>query len=288
MPEMTSEDVVQLFRSQPERRETVHQAYWDEDVLAAGERFWSGEEFAAVLRLLAQWLPGRSLRILDLGAGVGFASYAFAREGHQVIAVEPDPSPVVGRGAFEELAARSGLPMRCVPGVGENLPPEAAGVDLVYTRQVLHHASDLHRMMGEAFRMLRPGGFVLATREHVVSREDDLPRFLDRHETHRYLQNEHAYLLQEYLDAFRAAGFRVRRVLGPADSSINRYPQSDLEFRRACARSLARLLPGAAAERLCESAPLLRLYARWVSWREDTPGRLYSFLLQRPKNARNP
>lgn len=270
-----------MFRDSPERRELVHLAYWDEDAVAAAERFRSGEEYQAIRVLLSRWLPAQRLRVLDLGAGVGFSSYAFARDGHEVIAVEPDPSDVVGRGALLELARRSGVKIRCLDGVGEQLPPEAKGVDLVYTRQVLHHATDLRQMAREACRMLRPGGFMLATREHVVSRPEDLPIFLERHDTHSYLKNEHAYTLRVYLDAFRAAGFIVRWVIGPSSSSINRYPLTDEMFRQNCVRALSRRFGGTVARALSRRAATLWLYARLQDRKNDTPGRLYSFLLQR-------
>jgi SAM-dependent methyltransferase len=279
---MTSEDVVLMFRNSPERSELVDLAYWDEDVVAAADRFWASEEYQAIRELLSRWLPRRRLRILDLGAGVGFSSYAFARDGHEAIAVEPDPSEVVGRGALLELARRSGLEIRCLDGVGEQLPPEVEDVDLVYTRQVLHHASDLRQMVREGYRMLPPGGFLLATREHVVSRPEDLPVFLERHDTHRYLKNEHAYTLGEYLDAFRAAGFLARTVIGPSSSSINRYPLSDEMFRQNCARALSKRFGRAVARALGSHAGMLWLYAKLQDRKNEMPGRLYSFLLQRP------
>ncbi|CAN5150674.1 hypothetical protein BH24GEM2_BH24GEM2_08650 [soil metagenome] len=278
---MTSEDVVLMFRNSPERSELVHLAYWDEDVVAAAERFWASEEYQAIRELLSRWLPRRRLRILDLGAGVGFSSYAFARDGHEAIAVEPDPSEVVGRGALLELARRSGLEIRCLDGVGEQLPPEVDEVDLIYTRQVLHHASDLRQMAREAHRMLRPGGFMLATREHVVSRPEDLPIFLERHDTHKYLKNEHAYTLDEYLEAFRGAGFVARRVIGPSSSSINRYPLSDEAFRQNCEQRLSRVVGHTAARALCQRTGILRLYATLQDRKNHAPGRLCSFLLQR-------
>ena len=271
-----------MFRSLPERRELVQLAYWDEDVVAAAERFWTGEEYQAIRDLLSRWLPHRPLRILDLGAGVGFSSYAFARDGHEVIAVEPDASEVVGRGALLELVRRSGVEIRCLDGVGEQLPPEAAGVDLVYTRQVLHHANDLRQMACETYRMLPPGGFMLATREHVVSQPEDLPVFLERHDTHKYLKNEHAYTLDEYVDAFRTAGFVVRSVIGPASSSINRYPVSDETFRQSCARALSKLFGRAVARVFARRTTMLRLYSQWQDRKNRNPGRLYSFVLQRP------
>lgn len=280
--EMTSGELVRAFRSDPTRRDLVRDCYWDEDVLAAAERFRASEEYEAVRELLRRWLPRRRLRVLDLGAGVGVSSYAFARDGHEVIAVEPDPSEVVGRGACLRMVREAGLPVRCIEGVGEALPAEAAGVDLVYTRQVLHHASDLPVMAGEAFRVLRPGGFLLATREHVLSRPEHLDLFLQSHLTHGYLGNEHAYTLEAYLEAFAAAGFSIRRALGPRSSAINRFPMSNEAHRRELESALARRVGQVAARWLVRSAPLRRAYEARRDRHDSTPGRMYSFLAQRP------
>ena len=82
------EQSVHWLRSQPQYEALVGNAYLDADVLAASERFASSEEFAETHRILG--LDGSNpMRILDLGAGNGIATYAFAKQGHRVTAVEP-------------------------------------------------------------------------------------------------------------------------------------------------------------------------------------------------------
>ena len=61
-------------------------------------------------------------------------------------------------------------------------------------------------------------------REHVVIDEHQKRLFLQGHPLHRYLGNEDACSLEEYVDSFKAAGLVLDRVLGPWDSVISAFP----------------------------------------------------------------
>lgn len=280
----TADDVVAMFRASPEMADVVRSLYWDDNVYEAAKRFRASAEFAAVRRLVQRRLRPTRWDVLDLGAGVGISSYAFAADGHRVIAVEPDPSDILGRGAFARIRASSGVTMDCVEGVGEHLPVADRAFDLVYTRQVLHHAMDLGAIAREFARVLRPGGIVLATREHVVSRPQDLSIFLAQHLTHRYLGNEHAFLLEEYLRAFRDAGLKVLRVIGPRSSIVNRFPITDEQFARDCFARLERRVGSRLARFLSRRAIVRRAMGALLDAHDDSPGRMYSFLLRAPRN----
>jgi SAM-dependent methyltransferase len=152
-----------------------------------------------------------------VGAGTGIASYAFARSGaREVVALEPDPSDVIGQGAIRRLVGA--LPIVVEGGWGEALPFADGRFDLVYLRQVLHHARDLDALVRECARVAAPGGVVIATREHVVDDERQLAEFLATHPVHRLAGGEHAFALPAYVAAFRRAGLAPLRVLGPLDS----------------------------------------------------------------------
>src|SRR5688572_1228395 len=86
-------EAVRWYRAQADNEQAIEANYFDLPVLRAAERFLAGEEFAEAQRCLAD-APGRTL--LDLGAGNGIASFAFARAGWEVTALEPDPSAEVG------------------------------------------------------------------------------------------------------------------------------------------------------------------------------------------------
>ena len=276
----TWEQAVQWLRDQPEQSELVFAAYYDDPLLAAADRYWRSEEWQAVRQFLPP-LPGKAL---DIGAGRGIASYALSKDGFGVTALEPDASPLVGAEAIRVLAAASGLEIEVTQEFSERLPFPDAQFDVVFARAVLHHTTDLAVACREFLRVLKPGGRLLAVREHVISRPEDLPEFLALHPLHNLYGGENAFLLKQYEDTLIAAGFKLEAVLAPFESAINYAPYTDASLRAELATRVARGLPG--LKKLV--AGLLRLPMLWALARrilarlDHRPGRLYSFIAQRP------
>ena len=272
---MTPTQAVQYLRSKPECADLIRDAYMGQDVLADAERFAASDEFDAVMALIDGGLHDRV--VMDIGAGAGAACYAFALNGAKAVyAVEPDLSDEVGARAIRKISGT--LPIRVVAAVGEYLPCRAETVDVLYARQVLHHTRDLQSMLRECARVLRPGGLMIASREHVVDDSGQLQQFLSNHPIHMLAGGENAFPLDIYLASFRIARLDVRAKLGPYDSIINAFPE---------VRTQAELdqLPGVALRRLlgpiggpASTLPGINTVARlWLRSRRRA-GRLYSFV----------
>lgn len=277
----TWESAVAWLRTQPDQCDLVLGAYYDDPLPAAAHRYWQSAEWQAVRTHLPHPV---SARALDVGAGRGIASYALAKEGFTVTALEPDPSALVGAQAIRQLAAEAGLPITVTEEFSERLPFLDAGFDVVFARAVLHHTSDLAAACREFFRVLKPGGSFIAVREHVISRDADLPAFLELHPLHRLYGGENAFRLDAYTAALQAAGFHLQRVLAPLRSPINFAPQTTRTLQEEVARRLSRGVPSLAeliglALRLPGVWSLLLLALERVDHR---PGRLYSFIARKP------
>jgi SAM-dependent methyltransferase len=109
-----------------------------------------------VLRPTAKRL-GRSLDILDLGAGNGWLSYRVALEGHRAIAVDLRSDAVDGLGAAEAFLRRAPS-MECIVGPFDAVPFPAASVDIALFNASIHYATDLSAVLQEARRLTRSKG----------------------------------------------------------------------------------------------------------------------------------
>ena len=261
---MTWEQAVVWLRQQPDQAELIKASYFDDPLLSAAQRYYQSAEWQAVQKLL----PTKRGKVLDLGAGRGISSYAFAKEGWQVVSLEPDPSGIVGANAIRNLSKESGLTIEVLEQWGEQLPFSEAAFDLVYCRAVLHHARDLKQLCSEIARVLKPGGRLFATREHVISKADDLKIFLERHPLHHLCGGEHAYLLNEYIAMITQAGMKLERLFNPFQSNINLFPETPDTIKTMIAKRLrlpsTKLIPNF----------LLGFFGQF----SNAPGRLYTFI----------
>lgn len=266
---MSWEGAVQWLKQQLGQKDLVRACYYDNPLPESAERFYHSTEWQAVQKILSDVKRGKAL---DVGAGRGISSYALARDGWRITALEPDTSPIVGSGAIKQLI-QNGLDITVVEEYGETLPFEENSFDLVYGRAVLHHADNLKKFCQEMARVLKPGGLFIATREHVISRKSDLQSFLDSHPLHSLYGGENAFLLGEYVGALSSAGLKVKKVIAPYDSDINLFPSNLGELREKISHKVGFAVPEWFVKGI--AIPLLNKI-------DGTPGRLYSFVGMKP------
>lgn len=268
------------MRSSAAYQAVVRDSYLDDPIGEAAERFARSPEFQSVQALVGISPNGRS--VLDLGAGRGIASYAWARSGASLVySLEPDPSDIVGVGAIRALTSQFSLPVQVVQSFGERIPLGDGTIDIVYGRQVLHHVGDVNQVLRECARVLKKGGRFVSCREHVVDNDEQLREFLARHPIHQLAGGENAHRLEQYVSAIEGAGLRMISCLGPWDTLLNAYPtalsENDLRFlpRKRLRERLGRL--GTLASRI----PGVTAYM-WMRYNRPWPGRMYSFVAEKP------
>jgi SAM-dependent methyltransferase len=257
------EEAVLWLKAQPNQEDLIKACFYDDPLQSAAERYYQSTEWLALREELPQ--VGR---VLDIGSGRGISAYAFAKDGWQVDALEPNGSSVVGAGAIRALAKDGNLAITVEQTWGEKLPYADKTFDVVHGRQVLHHAHDLAKLCAEAARVLKPNGIFIATREHVISRHEDLPKFLSSHPLHKLYGGEHAYLLKEYKQAIVAGGIRLKKALNPYASDINLYPETQATIKHLIKHKL----------RIPDLLPIPDLLLTIAAEFNDAPGRLYTFV----------
>src|SRR5437660_5887222 len=93
------EEAIDILRRDSQYHNLIFDAYLTVDLGGNCRRFAGSAEFAEVLGLIKAHRPA-ARDILDIPAGNGIATCAFARAGFNVVAVEPDSSASVGPGAI--------------------------------------------------------------------------------------------------------------------------------------------------------------------------------------------
>lgn len=270
----TWEQAVSWLVSQPEKQEIVKACYYDSPLKLAADRYWQSEEWQTIQK----YFPLNLGQALDIGAGRGISSYALAKDGWQVTALEPDPSELVGTGAIQKLADEEKLSINIVQEFGESLPFEDASFDFVFARQVLHHAQDLSQLCREIYRVLRPGGIFIAVRDHVIATKADLTKFLDSHPLHHLYGGENAYLRSEYLDAIKSANFKIKETLDAFDSPINYYPHTYNTLKQELSNRLNSLPILGIFANIFLSNAIFPYTLKILSKLDRRPGRAISFI----------
>lgn len=104
-------------------------------------------------------LPDKNARLLEIGSGYGtLVTYAARWEGIRAFGVEPNPhSSAICRDVQKE----AGIGQDLIPcAVGEALPFASETIDLVCSFNVLEHTADPAKVLAEAVRVLKPGGYL--------------------------------------------------------------------------------------------------------------------------------
>jgi ArsR family transcriptional regulator len=147
-------EALQLVRA---KRRDRARSYFDQLAGRFGREYVPGRSWKGLAETLLMLLP--RVAVADLGAGEGTIAQLLARRARRVIAVD-NSDKMVSYGA--ELARRHGVRnLEYREGDLEDLPVRDGEVEVALFSQSLHHAQHPQRAVGEAFRILRPGGRII-------------------------------------------------------------------------------------------------------------------------------
>src|SRR5271155_2670450 len=136
------------------KRQDKTRAFFDDMAGRLGRGCVPGRSWKSIAEALLQLLP--PMVVADLGAGEGAFSLLLAQRAQQVIAVD-NSDRMVELGSA--LAKKTGVvTLEYRTGDLEAVPIADGSVDLALFSQSLHHALHPARAVGEAWRILKPGG----------------------------------------------------------------------------------------------------------------------------------
>lgn len=156
--------------------------------------WWFASRTRALLNLMDAIPLGHELDLLDIGCGAGNMIHHLSRYG-RVKGVEIDPRPVT-------IALQRGYDVE-QGDASRGLTYADASFDLVTALDVIEHNQDDLGILREAYRVLRPGGYLVVTVPAFMwlwSHNDEINAHVRR------------YTIPELSAALAKAGFRVRRA----------------------------------------------------------------------------
>lgn len=118
------------------------------------------DRFVAAVLEPRERAAGRSLAILDLGAGDGWLAARMAARGHRAVALDARVDAVDGLAASRLFTRQKAFAFGRVAARFEELPLAEGAFDLALFNASLHYATDLARALAEARRAVRSGGAV--------------------------------------------------------------------------------------------------------------------------------
>lgn len=134
--------------------------------IAAVAHLWSSEVNEAAIALLK---PTEGEHIVDLGAGLGPATFVTARQvgiDGSVTAIDPSRAMRTAlRARRRFLPGRQRIWIR--PGVAESMPLPDASIDAAVALNIAHLLTDLDRAASELARIIKPTGRVLFVEEDL-------------------------------------------------------------------------------------------------------------------------
>jgi ubiquinone/menaquinone biosynthesis C-methylase UbiE/biotin operon repressor len=144
----------QALRLALRKRQDKMRRYFDELAGKFGRQYVPGRSWKGIAEALIRLMP--PMVIADLGAGEGTISQLMAERAKRVIAID-NSEKMVEFGS--ELAKKHGISnLEYRLGDLEDVPIKTGTVDLAFLSQALHHARHPERALGEAWRILKPGG----------------------------------------------------------------------------------------------------------------------------------
>lgn len=198
--------------------------------------FVSTEPWATVGRMFGAALSQMDLRggerILDIGAGEGWASQHFTQRGGHAVAIDVVADKRLGLGRAWKRMAHTGTTFDLLIGDNERMPFQSNTFDFVFSSNTLHHSDHLDLLMPNIFRVLRPGGRLIAIGDPLTTifqQESDM-QDAEREKSHGIIERRrrfYDYFFQIWRAGFRNIHFEDEQTVRKTNAEL--YPWMDIQ-----------------------------------------------------------
>jgi ubiquinone/menaquinone biosynthesis C-methylase UbiE len=160
-------------------------------------------------RLLELARPAPGWAVLDIATGGGHTALHFAPDVARVIASDLTLKMLEAARAF--ISGRGVKNIQFSAAEAENLPFASATFDLVTCRIAPHHFTDCARFVGEAARLLKPGGLLLV-QDHLLPEAAAAAEYLEEFERLRDPSHHQAFSQAGWIGMYQAAGLAIEHT----------------------------------------------------------------------------
>ena len=177
------------------------------------------------MAVLLRLVPVSGRDVVDIGCGGGVLVRALTARGARVTGVEISESQLAAA-----IRDDDGSGARYVVGLGQRLPLADASVDVVVFMRTLHHVppADMLSALGEARRVLRPGGMIYIAEPLAEGDFFELTSLVeDEREVRAAAQRAIAGAAEAGLDRVEGLEYDVRLCLTGLDPFVARLVSVD-------------------------------------------------------------
>jgi ubiquinone/menaquinone biosynthesis C-methylase UbiE len=280
--DLSWEEIVYEMQNLPEFSGIIHDWFLTMNLEDNCERYYKSPEFREVMAILKKESAHASgdvssLKLLDLAAANGIASYSFAKNNYEVHALDASPSRIVGRGAIEYIRDKYGLNIKVKQFDDRKIPYDRGFFDVVFERQFLHHTFSMEDMLKEISRVLKPGGIFIGIREHVVDNIGPaLKNFYRINPIHATYGHEKAFKYSYYLECIRNSGMELVYSVKPFETEFNTFEGSfDRIMERISGTKTGKILKKILGEKITYKLGFSMIR------KKEKQGRLYGFVAKK-------
>jgi len=279
------EKTISHLKKNKDYRELIESCYYDDPISKAVNRYQTSQEWLEIKRLLKKYKITSGSKILDYGAGRGVCSITFAAYNFDTYAIDSNDGIEAGLNSTKDFLKKKNLQISAIKSDFKKIPFEDNFFDLVFARQSLHHSENLSESCSEIYRVMKKGGKFFALKDHIIDKIEDKKIFLKNHPLHKFTKDENAYLLKEYIKAFKINNLKIIKIFKTYASPINYDPNTEEKILQHYTKDKIILKNNFFQNFLKKNdfinKILKKILISLIDLKNKTPGRIYSFILEK-------